>query len=106
MKGCLEIVIDTIPGIPTYVEIECEDENKLNKVTKILGFDMKDAKYGSFVNQYIDYYDINIDDGKHPNITFSNIEKELKPKKDTQKEFLIKVKKDNLDLIKKNKIIM
>jgi adenylate cyclase class 2 len=106
MKGCQEIVIDTIPGIPTYVEIECEDENKLNKVTKILGFDMKDAKYGPFVNQYIDYYDINIDDGKHPNITFSNIDKELKPKKDTQKEFLIKVKKDNLDLIKKNKIIM
>ena len=103
INGCPEIAIDTIPGIPSYVEIECKDENTIKKTSKLLGFNMKDAKYGPFVNQYIDYYNINIDDGNYPNITFLNIDKELNPKKENQK-FLIKTKKDNLDLIKKNKI--
>ena len=106
IDGCPEIAIDTIPGIPSYVEIECKDESTIKKISKILGFNMKDAKYGPYVNQYLDYYNINIDDGNHPSLTFLNIDKELNPEKDSQKKFLIKIKKDNLDLIKKNKIVM
>ena len=104
LDGCLEIVIDTIPGIPTYVEIECKNETQIKKISKLLGFDMKDAKYGPFVNQYIDYYDINIDDGRHKNLTFKNINNELQPLKKQQKDLLNEIKKKHLELIKINKI--
>ena len=65
---------------------------------------MKNAKYGSFVNEYISYYNINIDDDKHSILSFKNIDKELKPSTKSQKDFLIKLKQENLDLIKLNKI--
>ena len=103
LKGCPEIAIDTLPGIPTYVELECKNENEIKKISKLLGFDMKDAKYGPYVNQYIDYYNINIDNNEYPILTFQNIDKELNPDKNL-KSFLINMKKNNLELIKKNKI--
>jgi len=106
INGCPEIAIDTIPGIPTYVEIECKDENTIKKISKLLGFNMKDAKYGPFVNQYIDYYNIDIDNGNYPSISFLNIDKELNVKNQQKKNFLTKIKKNNLDLITKNKIIL
>lgn len=106
IDGCPEIAIDTIPGIPTYVEIECKDENTIKKISKLLGFNMKDAKYGPFVNQYIDYYNIDIDDGNYPSLSFLNIDKELNVKNQQKKNFLTKTKKDNLDLITKNKITL
>jgi adenylate cyclase class 2 len=105
LDGCPEIAIDVLPGIPPYVELECKNEKEIKKVAKLLGFNMEDAKYGPYVNQYIDYYGINIDDDLHPNLTFINIDKELKPAKKSQKELLQKLKKDNLNIIKINKII-
>jgi adenylate cyclase class 2 len=102
INGCPEIAIDTLPGIPTYVELECKNEKEIKKIAKLLGFDMKDAKYGSFVNEYIDYYGVNIEDEKLPSLTFNNIDKELKPKKNHQ--LLKNMKKNNLELIKKQKI--
>ena len=104
IDGCPEIAIDTLPGIPTYVELECKNEGQIKKVSKLLGFDMKNAKYGPYVNQYKDYYNIDIDNNIHPSITFKNIITELKPSSNDQKKLLIKLKKDNLDIIKKNKI--
>ena len=104
LSGCLEIAIDTLPGLPTYVELECKNENEIKKLSKLLGFDMKNAKYGPFVNEYISYYNINIDDDKHSILSFKNIDKELKPSTKAQKDFLIKLKQQNLDLIKLNKI--
>lgn len=104
LSGCPEIAIDTLPGLPTYVELECKNENEIKKLSKLLGFDMKNAKYGPFVNEYISYYNINIDDDKHGILSFKNIDKELKPSTKSQKDFLIQLKKQNLDLIKSNKI--
>jgi len=104
IDGCPEIAIDTLPGIPTYVELDCNNENDIKKVSKLLGFDMKDAKYGPYVNQYIDYYNINIDDSKYAILTFQNIDNEINPNK-SKKDFLMEMKKINLDLMKKNKIL-
>ena len=104
IDGCPEIAIDTLPGIPTYVELECINENKIKKICKLLDFNFNDAKYGSFVNQYIDYYNIDIDNGNYPKLTFKNIDKELNPNKNIQKKFLIKMKKEQLYLIKKYKL--
>ena len=73
---------------------------------------MKNAKYGPYVNQYIDYYGINIDDPKNviPSLTFQNVDKELADyvkltKKTIDKELLNKIKNDQLKLIKLQKII-
>ena len=106
INGCPEIAIDTLPGIPTYVELECKTENEIKRVAKLLGFDYKDVKFGPYVNQYIDYYNANIDDPKYPKLSFRNIDKELIPSTKKQKDFLLEIKKRNIDLIKKNKITL
>ena len=104
VAGCPEIAIDTLPGIPTYVELECKNEKEITKLANLLGFDMKDAKYGPYVNQYIDYYNINIDKPAIASLTFKNVDKELKVKQKDLLDFVKKMKKINLDIIKKNKI--
>jgi adenylate cyclase class 2 len=104
INGCPEIAIDTLPGIPTYVELECKSENEIKKIAQLFGFDMKNAKYGPYVNEYLNYYNINIDDNMHPSLTFKNVDKELNPIKKSQIDFLLKLKKDNLNIIKINKI--
>ena len=38
-----EIDIDTWPGLPTYMEIEGESEEDLNKILNLLGYSMKDT---------------------------------------------------------------
>jgi len=103
IKGCPEIAIDTLPGIPTYVELDCKSEKEIKKVSKLLGLDMKDAKYGPYVNQYIDYYKVNIDDNNHPLLTFKDIEKQLTLSNDLL-PFFKKMNAKNLELIKKSKI--
>jgi hypothetical protein len=40
----------------------------------------------------------------HPSLTFKNVDKELNPIKKSQIDFLLKLKKDNLNIIKINKI--
>ena len=38
-----EIVFDTYPGLPTYIEIETDSKKKLDAATRKLGFDPKNA---------------------------------------------------------------
>ena len=104
LSGCPEIAIDTLPGIPTYVELECKNENEIKKLSKLLGFDMKNAKYGPYTNEYMSYYGDSVNINYVPSLTFKNIDKEIKPEKKAQKDFLVKTKQENLDLIKANKI--
>jgi adenylate cyclase class 2 len=103
---CLEIAIDTIPGIPTYVELECKNEAAIKKVAKILELDYSKAEYGAYDKQFVDYYGVdknNIND-VISSLTFSNIDKELQPHIKKNKELLLKVKSNQLKLIKTNKI--
>jgi adenylate cyclase class IV len=103
---CLEIAIDTIPGIPTYVELECKNEAAIKKVAKILELDYSKAEYGAYDKQFVDYYGVdknNIND-VISSLTFSNIDKELQPYIKKNKELLLKVKSNQLKLIKTNKI--
>ena len=46
LGDCLEIAIDTIPGLPTYVELECQTEKEIKRVAKLLNFDFLKAEYG------------------------------------------------------------
>lgn len=53
-----EIDIDTWPWIPSFVEIEGQSPEAVEKVATTLGFDMKDAIIGSVDEVYKLYYDV------------------------------------------------
>ena len=57
-----EIDIDTWPWLPPYVEVEGTSVENMTAVSEKLGFDMKDALYGSVGLVYEKYYDISQDD--------------------------------------------
>ena len=106
LGDCLEIAIDSIPGIPSYVELECKTEKEIKKVAKLLDLDYSKIEYGAYDKQFLDYYGIKKDEINHAisSLTFKNIDKELKNYIVKNNDLLNKVKKDHLELIKKNKI--
>ncbi len=74
---CLEIAIDTIPGIPTYVELECKNESAIKKVAKLLELDYSKAEYEPYDKQFVDYYGVDKNNINNviSSLTFSNIDK-------------------------------
>jgi len=106
LGNCLEIAIDTIPGIPTYVELECKNEKEIKRVAKILDLDYSKIEYGAYDKQFVDYYGMQKEDinDRVANLTFKNIDKEIKPFIKKNNELLQNVKKESLKLILKNKI--
>ena len=106
IDGCPEIAIDSIPGIPTYVELECKNEKEIKRVAKLLDLDFSKAEYGAYDKQFVDYYGMQKEDINNSvsSLTFKNIDKELKSYIKKNKDLLSSVKKAHLELIKKNKI--
>jgi len=102
VEGCSEVVIDCIPGIPTYIEIECPSEANVKKVAKQLDLDFKDAVYGAYGKQFVDLYGLTRDeiDNDVSSLTFANIDKELKSFIKKNQSELKKVKSDHLELLK------
>ena len=103
---CLEIAIDSIPGIPTYVELECKNEKEIKRVAGLLGLDYSKIEYGAFDKQFADYYGLTKEqlNEKVSSLTFKNIEKDLSKFIKKNRDLLKKCKKDHLDLINKNRI--
>jgi adenylate cyclase class IV len=106
LGDCLEIAIDSIPGIPTYVELECKNEKEIKRVAGLLGLEYSKIEYGAFDKQFADYYGLTKEqlNEKVSSLTFKNIEKDLIKFIKKNKDLLKKCKKDHLDLIKKNRI--
>ena len=106
LGDCHEIAIDNIPGIPSYIELECKNEKAIKKVAKLLDLDFSKAEYEEYYKQYTDYYGMNKDDINKiiPTLTFENIDKELKKYIKKNHDLVKKVKKMQLELIKKNNI--
>jgi hypothetical protein len=102
IDGCSELCIDTIPGIPTYIELECKNEKNIKKIAKLFGFKFADAQFGAYDKQYVDYYGMTKDDINLtiPSLTFKNIDKELKNYIKKNHNLINKIKKDQLQLIK------
>jgi len=100
IDGCSELCIDSIPGIPTYLEIECPSEANVKKVAKQLGLDWSKAEFGAFDKQFVDYYGFTKDEinEKTPSLSFKNIDKELKFIR-KNKDLVSKVKKEHLELV-------
>jgi adenylate cyclase, class 2 len=91
IEGVHEITFDTLPGLPTYMEIDCTTEESLNKTIKLLGADKSKMRKGAFDRTYEEYYGIERDvTNKHtPSITFKNSINELKINKN--KDLLVKI---------------
>ena len=101
LGDCLEIAIDSIPGIPTYVELECKNEKEIKRVAGLLGLDYSKIEYGAFDKQFADYYGLTKEqlNEKVSSLTFKNIDKELSKFIKKNKDLLKKFKKYHLLLI-------
>jgi len=106
LGDCTEIAIDSIPGIPSYVELECKSEREIKRVAKLLDLDYSKVEYGAYDKQFVDYYGMQKEDINNSisSLTFKNIEKELKNYIKKNNDLVKKVKKDHIELINKNKI--
>jgi adenylate cyclase class 2 len=56
--GNTEIEIDTWPWIPSFVEIEAENEMKLRETAELLGFDYEQVLHGSVETAYQAAYNV------------------------------------------------
>ncbi len=84
--GNCEITIDTWPWIPTFVEIEADDEELLKNVANKLGFNWSDAMHGSVETVYQKYYNVTNQEIHYcPSITFTKVPKWLDTKKKIRK---------------------
>jgi adenylate cyclase class IV len=106
LGDCLEIAIDSVPGIPSYVELECKSEKEIKRVAKLLDLDYSKIEYGAYDKQFVDYYGMLKEDINNAiaSLTFKNIDKELKNYIKKNNELLKQTKKDHLELITKHKI--
>ena len=91
VKGVHEITIDELPGLPPYTEIDCTSEKALYKVIELLKLNKDNMRFGAFDATYNEYYGIskNVINDKTKSLTFKNIIKEIKPKKN--KDLLKKI---------------
>jgi hypothetical protein len=98
-----EIAFDCIPGLPMYVEVECKSERNLNKAIQLLDLGKYEKRYGAYGKTFVEYYGMSeteINNEVH-NLTFENIEKELKPYIHKNQELLTRIAKEHLDTYKK-----
>jgi adenylate cyclase class IV len=81
-----EITFDCVPGLPMYMEIDCTSEEKLNQMIEKLELDKSKMRFGSFDNTYEEYYGVTkqVINTITPSLTFKNILKEIKPKKNKE----------------------
>lgn len=84
-KNCKEIVFDTYPGLPEYMEVECDSLDNLHKIIKKLN--LVEEKY---FNLYKTLYGIKPQKKKLTDLTF-----------DSAKKIFIKKIKYNKNLFKK-----
>lgn len=77
-----EIVIDNIPGIPSYMEIDCHTKENLDKLIQLLEVDTKQIRTGSFDKQFLEYYGIEKQEFTNTKkLNFKEIREQIKPKK-------------------------
>lgn len=78
-----EIVFDTWPGIPEFMEIDCKTEKNLQFIIKKLQIPHKNILYSGVDTLYKEYYGISKHElnNKTPSLTYMNVNKELKIKK-------------------------
>lgn len=102
-----EITFDIIPGLPFYMEVDCMTEQNHDKLVKLLDLDKSKQRFGAFDKTYQEYYDIEpqVINDKTSSLTFTNIKKEIKPKKNIKLfKQIITLDKNINKLYKQNKL--
>ena len=91
LEGAKEIVFDSYPGLPTYMEIDCHTKEDLIRITHLLGFKMSDHDKRNASNMYKEIYGINQKEEDKKGFTFKNAHKIFGPliKKNKKKFFNI-----------------
>ena len=86
IPGVHEITFDTIPGLPTYMEVDCTSEKALNNVINKLNLDKNKMRFGAFANTYEEYYGISAEiiNNHTSSLSFHNIKNEIKPIKNKE----------------------
>ena len=73
IDGCKEIVIDSYPGLPEYIEIECDTEKNVFNTAKKLGIKInKNHKNPKVENMYLHHYGITRKRELAKRLTFKN----------------------------------
>jgi hypothetical protein len=95
-KNVHELTFDTLPGIPPYMEVDCNTEDALYKVIDALKLNKDKMRKGAFDRTYKEYYGIKRDTINlyTPSITFKNILTELDVKKN--RDLLKKIHKEQM----------
>ena len=76
IKGCKEIVFDQYPGVPEYMEVECNSVKRLDDLILKLGlFTEKQFQIDSLFKEL---YDLSKRD-KEDDLTFTSVKKVIKP---------------------------
>ena len=77
-----EVTIDTWPWIPSFVEIESNDEESLKKIAKKLGFKWEETMHGSVETVYQRHFDVTEEEvDKWKSIIFIDIPNWLEKKR-------------------------
>jgi len=80
-----EITIDSVPGIPSYMEIDCNSKANLDKLIEMLEVDKTKIRTGGYDKQFLEYYDIPKSEfQKTKSISFRNVKNEIFPKKNKE----------------------
>lgn len=89
-----EIVFDNWPGVPEFIEIDCESEDNLKTLIKKLNVKDNNIRYDGVDSLYREIYDIQKNEFNNmPNLTFKDYRKEIIGGKKHTKKYKKKHKK-------------
>ena len=99
-----EIVFDNWPGIPEFIEIDCESEENLKNMIKIFDVDKKNIRYDGVDSLYEELHNISKKKFNHiPQLTFNDFQKQLLGGKKTKTRKRKLKKKTKVNIKKTNK---
>ena len=75
LKNCKEVVFDSYAGLPTYMEIDCNDESSLKKIANMLGYNIEDHDKRGISDLYYELYGIPKKLNWGQNVTIVNAKK-------------------------------
>ena len=78
-KDANEIVFDTWPGIPEYMEVECKDEDRLHKIMDRLNVPRQNIMYSGVDTLYREYYGLSKHriNNKTPVLRYETVQSDL-----------------------------
>lgn len=70
-----EVVIDTWPSLPCYIEVEASSEEEVKKVSELLGMNWEERRITSVVEVYAEYFKVSVEEvlNKLKKVTFEDL---------------------------------